>query len=357
MARAESEPFLGTTDALTLKKWALKTRKKTLDETIMASLVGGEDAVITDVTDLQTGGDEVTYPLLANLVGKGVSGNQTLTGNEEDMTFYSDKLRIDHTRHGVYVGDKLSAQRNPGLLRNKASALIADWEATVVMDPSFFNHAAGYTPANTGSGNGEENQRGHNTIVAPSRIYRAASIATDELVAADSTAKISVAGIDELIEQANTAGTGAQGRLRKPSGGWKLLVHWSQFTELLQEAEMRKIHIAAISGGNSKEALLSAKTSLMYRDVEIIPSNFVPKGVNSSTGAAVNNTRRAIFCGAGALSIAYGSGYAGGAWDWEEDDRDFKNKKYVSAGLIWGLKANVFGSVDYGKIVYTTYSA
>lgn len=356
MARGAEEPFLGTADALTLKRWRTEFRRKALDETKIAGLIGGEDAIITDVTDLQTGGDEVTYPLLANLVGPGVVGSATLTGKEEDPTWYSDKLRIDQTRHGVYVGDKLSEQRNPGIMRSRANSLLSDWASTVIMDPSGYNHLCGYTLANTDSASVNGSMRGHNTVVAPTRILRPGTHATDEAVGGDNTAKINYALIDKLIEMANTAGTGAKGRLRRPSGGrWQLHVHWSQITDLYADEAFQAQHLAAIAGADKREGLFK-ETKLVYRDVEIIPSNYITKGQNSSTGAAVANTRRAVFCGAGAMSVAFGKGYSGGAWDWQEDSRDFAQRKYVEAGLIWGLKANIFGSVDFGKIVLTTYS-
>lgn len=360
MARGAEEPFLGTNDALTLKRWRNEFRRKALDETMIAGLIGGEDAIITDVTDLQSGGDEVTYPLLANLVGPGVVGSKTLTGNEEDPSWFSDKLKIDQTRHGVFVGDKLSEQRNPGIMRNRANSLLSDWASTVIMDPSGFNHLCSYTPANTDSATVNASMRGHNDVSAASRILRPGTHTTDQAVGGDSTAKINYALIDKLIEMANTAGTGAKGRLRRPSGGrWKLFVHWSQITDLYSDETFQAQHLAAVAGADKREGLFK-ETKLVYRDVEIIPSNYVTKGVHSSTGAAVDNTRRAVFCGAGAMSIAFGKGYAGGAWDWQEDSRDFEQRKYVSAGLIWGCKANIFGpvgsKVDYGKIVVTTYS-
>lgn len=357
MARGAEEPFLGTADALTLKRWRNEFRRKVLNETRIAGEIGGEDAIITDVTDLQTGGDEVTYPLLANLIGAGVTGSKTLTAKEEDATWYSDKLLIDQTRHGVYVGDKMSDQRNPGIMRNKANSLLSEWASTQIMDPAGFNHLCSYTVANTDvAGTLNASMRGHNTITAATRVLRPGGIATDELVAADNTAKISYALIDKLIEKANTAGTGATSRLRKPAGGrWKFFVHSSQITDLYADETFQAQHLAAIAGGDKREGLFK-ETRLVYRDVEIIGSNFITPGVNSSTGATVANVRRAVFCGAGAMSIAFGKGYSGGAWDWQEDSRDYNQRKYVSAGLIWGLKANVFGSVDYAKIVVPTYT-
>lgn len=356
MARAATEPFLGTSDALTLKRWRNELRRKTLNETLIAGLIGGNDAIITDVTELQSGGDEVTYPLLADLVNLGQVGSETVTGNEEDATFYSDKLRIDQSRKGVFVGDKLSEQRNPFIMRSRANDLMAEWHSTQVMDPSGFNHLCSYTPANTDSATVNASKRGHNTIVAATRVVRPGSLTTDEAVAGDTTAKISYPLIDKVLEVANRSGSGATSRLRRPSGGrWKLFVHWSQITDLYGDEQFQAQHLAAISGADKREGLFK-ETVLVYRDVEIIPSNFITPGVHSSTGASVANVRRAVFCGAGAMSIAFGKGYAGGAWDWNEDSRDFNQRKYVESGLIWGLKANIFGSVDFAKIVVPTYT-
>ena len=82
-----------------------------------------------------------------------------------------------------------------------------------------------------------------------------------------------------------------------------------------------------------------------------------PAKVGSTTGAAVANTRRAVFLGRNALSIAWGRQYGGGAWKWTERVADYGDKRFVGTKLLWGLKSDVFNSVDRGKIVITTYAA
>ena len=75
---------------------------------------------------------------------------------------------------------------------------------------------------------------------------------------------VAYALIDKLIEMANTAGTGAKGRLRRPSGGrWKLFVHWSQITDLYSDETFQAQHLAAIAGADKREGLFKETKHLL----------------------------------------------------------------------------------------------
>lgn len=358
MARTSEEPFFGTNDPLTMKKWATSSLMRTLEETKVSGQIGGDSAIIMDRTDLQTGGDEVTYDIIWNASAPGVYGNTKLEGKEEDRTIYSASLRLDHSRHAIRLGDKISAQRNPRHMRNNGRRIMTDWGSNVILEPSLFNHLCSYTPANTDTASNTPNQRGHNTILAAtsSRTIRSGAAATDEALAGDSTKKFNLTMIDYAIERANST-AGNSSRMTKPSTGkYVCYVHWSQLTDLYADDRWEAIHIAAIQGANKNESLFRDVQGL-YRDVLIIPSNFVTPGVHSTSGASVANVRRAVFCGAGAASICFGQGYAGGAWDWVEEKKDYQNEANLACGLIWGCKADYFNSVEYAKILLPSYAA
>ena len=51
-----------------------------------------------------------------------------------------------------------------------------------------------------------------------------------------------------------------------------------------------------------------------------------------------------------------GRQYGGGAWKWVESMRDYDDKRYVAAKLLWGVKKDVFNSTDRGCIVISTYA-
>ena len=83
----------------------------------------------------------------------------------------------------------------------------------------------------------------------------------------------------------------------------------------------------------------------------------VPGGVNSATGAAQANTRRAVFLGAQAGILGFGKGMGESSMDWNEELFDYGNQLGVSAGSIFGFKKTVFNSVDFSTYVLATYTA
>jgi N4-gp56 family major capsid protein len=49
-------------------------------------------------------GDQITFSLVTRLTGDGVTGDNTLEGNEEALGNYGHKVSVDQIRHGVVVG-------------------------------------------------------------------------------------------------------------------------------------------------------------------------------------------------------------------------------------------------------------
>ena len=78
----------------------------------------------------------------------------------------------------------------------------------------------------------------------------------------------------------------------------------------------------------------------------------LPNGI----GANSANTRRAVFCGAQAISLAWGQGYSE-APKYEEDLFDYNRQFGVSVQTIIGAKKMQFNSKDFGTIVMSTYAA
>lgn len=71
-------------------------------------------------------GDSVTFALVNELVGNGVTGNATLKGNEERLYERSHKLTVDVLRHAVAVDD-WDVQKSVIDLRNAAKSQLREW--------------------------------------------------------------------------------------------------------------------------------------------------------------------------------------------------------------------------------------
>ena len=78
-------------------------------------------------------GDSVTFALVNELVGDGVTGNQTLKGNEERLGSRSHRVYVDVLRHAVAVDD-WDAQKSVIDLRNAAKTQLREWAQKKLRD-------------------------------------------------------------------------------------------------------------------------------------------------------------------------------------------------------------------------------
>lgn len=78
-------------------------------------------------------GDSVTFALVNELTGDGVTGNSTLKGNEERLNSRSHKLTVDVLRHAVAVDD-WDVQKSVIDLRNAARVQLQEWARKKLRD-------------------------------------------------------------------------------------------------------------------------------------------------------------------------------------------------------------------------------
>lgn len=78
-------------------------------------------------------GDSVTFALVNELTGDGVTGNSTLEGNEERLNSRSHKLTVDVLRHAVAVDD-WDEQKSAIDLRDAARVQIREWAQKKLRD-------------------------------------------------------------------------------------------------------------------------------------------------------------------------------------------------------------------------------
>jgi N4-gp56 family major capsid protein len=111
-----------------------------------------------------------------------------------------------------------------------------------------------------------------------------------------------------------------------------------------------------LQGGEKDNNGLYTGALGIYNRTLLVENTRVPSGINSTTGVAVSNTRRAIFCGAQAASWAYGKGGGKNKFKWVEELFDYDRELGVRASAIFGCKKTVYNSVDYGTIVLGSYA-
>lgn len=113
---------------LTPQQWDSDFFREYVRESRFRPYMGtGETSMIQVKEDLtKKRGDSITFALVNNLDGAGVTGTGTLEGNEEAMDSRSFRLFVDKIRNGVRIPE-MEEQRSAIDLRNAARAVLKTW--------------------------------------------------------------------------------------------------------------------------------------------------------------------------------------------------------------------------------------
>lgn len=356
----------GTNDPLTQKAWAKKLEIEGYQSTYAQKFTSktGENALIMHKKDLQKAkGDNITIGLTVELQGAGALNDEVLKGKEESLDRHSQSVNLHQLRHAVYNLEGMTAQRTAFNLRMVGKGQLKGWHA-VRNDVVMFNHLCGNSA--------ETNLRytGGNVVTAPTSARHLISngAATDQAIT--SSDKFTLEMIDYAVEKAKTAsiadGTGSPITPIMIDGEERYVafVHEHQLTDLriTSGGRWRGIHDALLAASNSKKNPIFSGAVGLYNNTIIHSTSRVTQGVHSTAGTAVANTRRAVFCGAGALVMASGGSETGETYNWVEETDDFGNQNACSAGRIWGMKKSVYTPVtgtaqDHAAIVMASYAA
>lgn len=353
-------------DAMAQKLWSKQVAEAERDTSDIAKLMGESDTNIIQIkTDFsKKNGDQVTYSLRTRLAGDGFSEGQKAIGNAEGLSFYSDAVVINELGHtvGVRGKDTIDAQRVPFDLRDQAKNGLSEWWKDR-KSAVFFNHVCGNTVANTTTpGSGGTKYTGFNTVVAPSsgRQIWAGTATNDQGLTSSDTFVVS------LIDKAKEVAMLGNNMIRPVTiGGQPKYVMYldpAQVTSLRTNTatgQWLDITKFSYSGVDTKSNPIYTGALGEYNNVILRVSQDTTLGVNSSSGVAVSNTRRAVFLGAQAAVVGYGGSTPSGGtrYRWSEELLDHERELEVGAWSIWGLKKCRFNSADFGTIVVSTYAA
>lgn len=316
-------------------------------------------AVIDDTS--RSVGDEVTITLSLQLAGRGVIGDDVLEGKEIPIETETFKIKIDEQVQGVKTRGRMNAQRVNFDTLEEGKRKLRDWWKTR-RAVSAINHLCGYT-AQT-----DLAYCGLNTVAAPDtlHIYRQGSglgASDDQTIGADSARKFSIEQLDEFVTIAEQLPVPIRPFMIGGNPYYGYFIHPSSVADMRgTSGKWYDVMKQALAGGKIDGNPIFTRALGMWRNVLLFSEPHITRGVHSSTGLAVDNSRRNVFFGAGCLGIAYGRHDRGGKehFRWYNGTWDHGRKYYASAGMIWGCKATRFNdngtSRDYGKIVHTVYS-
>jgi N4-gp56 family major capsid protein len=343
----------GTGHALAVQRWSTSLAVEAEKKMYFGKYIG---SVITKLTDLEANaGFKITHGLRMKLRGAGVTGDGTLEGNEEALSYYSDYIYIDQLRHAVRSKGKASEQRVPYGMRATAREALATWWAER-FDELLFVYLSGARGVDstltlpltfTGfAGNGINTPDAAHNLFAGG-LTKATLTATDVLT---------LSAIDSLVEAAETVDPMIQPIMVGGEKRYVLLIHPYQATDLRtntntgQWLDIQKAAAAAQGSGNP----IFTGALGMYNGVVIHVHRNVIRFSDLGSGAVKG--ARALFMGAqaGALAFGNGGGQTVARYSWKEELFDYGNQLGVAAGSIFGVKKTVFNSKDFGVIAFDT---
>jgi len=343
-------------DALAVKLWAKKLAAEALKATKIRPLIGtSSSSIIHRKMETSKGaGDQVTFGLRMQLSGAGRTEGETLEGHEEALTTYSDSLLINELRWGVRVRSEnsIDQQRVTFDMRKEAKAGLVDWFAGRYSE-AFFNQVCGYTVQS------DTRYTGQNAVSAPAsgRHIWKGTTKTDEGQGTSDLFTIDL--IDKAKEAAITADPPVRPIMIGGEEKYVIYLDPYQVTDLRTSTDTGQwldIQKAAMQGGKISKNPIYTGSLGEYNGVVIRMSHDVTQGVNSTTGVAESNVRRAVFLGAQSAAYAVGNRGRVAGFEWIEEKFDYKKEIGITGDSMWGMKKCQFNSTDFGTIVVSTYA-
>lgn len=330
-----------------------------MQATFFLRLASKEDTSAVQVLDEleKHAGDQITIGLSNLMSGAGVLDLNTLTGNEEAVVTQYDALVVHELAHATLLVGPISNQRVLFDRRKVGRNRLADWYAARV-DHSGANQLGSYTPQTDTRYTGLQATTTITKQILPTGITDAANLT--------SANPFLITYFDTAVRNAKALTSGIRPVKVNGKDLYLGVLHISQATDMRQNTSTGQwldIERAAMTGGDIGDNPIFWNSLGMYHGVLIHENPRVPNAV-AVAGTAVANTKRALFLGAQAATMAFGRG-AGESqkFRWLEELRDFGRQIGIGVSAIWGLKKTQFQlsvagggtNVDYATIGIDSY--
>lgn len=346
----------------------------------------GQNALVQRITELTKSekGTKANITLLADMTGDGITGDNTLEGNEEALRAFDITIELDQLRFANRIAGRMADQKTVVNFREQSRDALA-YAIADRMDQLAFLTLSGvaYTHKTNGGLRATSSSAGHelvdlvfaSDVSAPTsaRHLRVdVSGGTSTLAAGDTTATVATDKI-AYRDIVNLKAYAKDHYIRGIRGAgneemFHMFVTPQQMADLKLDSDfLANVRNAGVRGpGNS---LFAGSSSLMVDGVmihefrHVFSTEGATTGTSSNAGAAGYKWganadvvgARALFCGAQALAMA-----DIGLPEIVEDTFDYENQAGISIGKIFGLRkpkynSDVSGSVqDFGVICLDT---
>lgn len=377
----------GTLTGAQLQAWSRDFWRVARNASFINQFAGtGQNAAVQRITELTKSekGTKANLTLLADMTGDGITGDNTLEGNEEALRAYDISIELDQLRFANRIAGRVADQKTIVNFRETSRDMLA-YAMADRMDQLAFLTLSGvsYTMKTNGGLRPTSGTAGHelvdlefaSDVSAPSSArHLRVDVAnnTSTLVAGDTTAvtsadKIAYRDIVNLKAYAKDnyiRGMRAAGNQEV----FHLFLTPQQMADLKLDSDfLANVRNAGVRGPNNE--LFAGSSSLMVDGVMVHEFRHVFSTEGATAGASGNagaagykwganadvNGARALFVGAQALAMA-----DIGLPEIVEDTFDYGNQLGISVGKIFGLRkpkynSDVSGSVqDFGVICLDT---
>ena len=342
----------------------------------------GSNAMIQRITELTRSdkGTRAVLTLLADMTGDGVTGDNTLEGNEEALRSYDITIELDQLRFANRIAGRLADQKSVVNFRETSRDALAyamadrmDQLAFLTLAGVAYTHKTngGLRPTSGTTGLGLVDLEFASDVSAPTS-DRHLRTDGDLLVAGDTTA-LEATDIIKYRHIVDLKAFAKDNYIRGIRGAgneevFHMFVTPKQMADLKLDSDfLANVRNAGIRGPNNQ--LFAGTSSLMVDGVMIHEFRHVFNTAGATTGTSTEagdpgykwganadvEGARALFCGAQALGMA-----DIGLPEIVEDTFDYENQAGISIGKIFGLRkpkfnSDISGSVqDFGVICLDT---
>lgn len=349
------------TSALQVEKWRKEYFAEYVRDSRFKRYMGETvNAPIQMVRDLKKAkGDTVNVPLLTRLQGSGVTGDNTLEGNEEAIGNYNHQIVVDQLRNAVSLGHMADQSTELDLL-NAAKPMLKSWSMEQLRDDII---AAMGSPALDGTvyASATEAQKDLWLDANTDRILFGSAIANLSQSApaggATNDHSASLANVDSTNDTLTASLLSLVARLIKTADPHIRPIRVSEDEEyyigFVPSLAMRDLRADSTMAQANRDARERGKDNPLFRGGDLIYDSLIIRevpeiAVISGVGAGSIDVAPCYFCGAQAVGVAW-------AEEPKEimDTRDYGNVKGRGISEIRGVDKLMFNSVQHG--LFTLY--
>ena len=335
---------------------------------------------VTELTKSNKG-TKANITLLADMTGDGITGDNTLEGNEEALRAYDITIELDQLRFANRIAGRMADQKTVVNFREQSRDALAYAMADRIDQLAFLTlSGVPYTHKNNGALRTTSVTAGHelvdlefaSDVSDPTANRHRRWDATDGLVAGSTT---SVTAADKISYECivNLKAYAKDQYLRGIRGAgndemFHLFVTPQQMKDLKLDSDfLANVRNAGVRG--NANSLFAGSSSLMVDGVMVHEFRHVFNTSGATTGTSAEagddgykwgadadvNGARALFCGAQALAMA-----DIGLPEIVEDTFDYENQAGISVGKIFGLRKPKYNTdvtsttEDFGVIALDT---